>query len=48
MKRNIISLEVLERELLLARVEDVPEVLHPHRSRLSPEPEKKGRKSRDY
>jgi hypothetical protein len=27
-----ISLEVLERELLLARVEDVPEVLHPHRT----------------
>jgi hypothetical protein len=39
----IYLLEVLERELLLAGVEDVPEVLHPHRRRCSwrsPEPEK--------
>jgi len=36
-------LEVLEREQLLAGVEDVPEVLHPHRRRCSwrsPDPEK--------
>jgi len=42
----IYLLEVLERELLLAGVEDVPEVLHPHRRRCSwrsPEPEKKTR-----
>ena len=40
--RGIYSLEVLERELLLAGVEDVPEVLDPHRRRSpEPEPEKK-------
>lgn len=40
---HLLVLEVLERELLLAGVEDVPEVLHPHRRRCSwrsPEPEK--------
>jgi hypothetical protein len=39
----IYLLEVLERELLLAGVKDVPEVLHPHRRRCSwrlPEPGK--------
>lgn len=36
------SLEVVERQLLLAGVEDVPEVLDPHRRRrVLPEPEKK-------
>jgi len=40
---------VLERELLLAGVEDVPEVLDPHRRRRrrspEPEPEKKKKKT---
>jgi len=39
----IYLLEVLEWEQLLAGVEDVPEVLHPHRRRCSwrsPDPEK--------
>ena len=47
--RGIYSLEVLERELLLAGVEDVPEVLDPHRRRRrrspEPEPEKKKKKT---
>lgn len=39
---HLLVLEVVERQLLLAGVEDVPEVLDPHRRRrVLPEPEKK-------
>lgn len=40
---HLLVLEVLERELLLAGIKNVPEVLHPHRRRCSwrlPEPGK--------